>query len=60
MSLRDLVTFKSEFPDDAQWDDRKNLLVPGGQSIADQIPLSQLASTGAVHCQATKETSEEH
>jgi hypothetical protein len=53
MSLRDLVTFKSEFPDDAQWDDRKNLLVPGGQSIADAI-RSQLEEKGIACTEVTQ------
>jgi hypothetical protein len=31
---RTFVTFTADFPDDASWDDRGNLLVPGGRTIA--------------------------
>ena len=33
MDSRDLVTFDADFPDDAQWDEQGNLVVPGGQAI---------------------------
>ena len=37
MSVRDLVTFRAEFPEDAQWDEADHLLVPGGRAIADYL-----------------------
>lgn len=37
MDRRDFVTFDADFPDDAQWDERGNLLVPGGRAIAEAI-----------------------
>lgn len=37
MDRRDFVTFDAEFPDDAQWDEQGNALVPGGREIAEAI-----------------------
>jgi hypothetical protein len=45
MTLRDFVTFNADFPDDAQWDKQGNLLVPGGQTIAESL-RKQLQATG--------------
>lgn len=45
MDSRDLVTFDADFPDDAQWDEQGNLVVPGGQAIAEAIK-SQLQEEG--------------
>jgi hypothetical protein len=37
MGRRDFVTFTADFPDDAQWDERGDLLVPGGRAIAEAL-----------------------
>jgi hypothetical protein len=37
MDRRDFVTFDAEFPDDAQWDEQGNALVPGGRAVAEAI-----------------------
>jgi len=35
MGIRNFVTFDAEFPDDSQWDEQGNLLIPGGKNIAE-------------------------
>ena len=37
MNRRELVTFAADFADDAQWDQKGNLLIPGGRAIAETI-----------------------
>jgi hypothetical protein len=37
MDQRDFVTFDADFPDDGQWDEQGNALVPGGRAIAEVI-----------------------
>jgi hypothetical protein len=45
MNCRNLVTFIAHFPDDAQWDEQGNALVPGGRAIAEAI-RGQLEARG--------------
>ena len=37
MPLRTLATFESDLPDEAQWNDRGDLIRPGGENIALEI-----------------------
>ena len=52
MIVRDFVTFDAEFPEDDEWDDEGNLLVPGGKAIAvvirDQLNQRNFSCTEVV------------
>jgi len=37
MSLRPFLTFEADFPDDAEWDENQELVVPGGKAMISAI-----------------------
>jgi hypothetical protein len=37
MELRDFVTFDANSPDDAEWDQNENLVIPGGRAVAQAL-----------------------
>jgi hypothetical protein len=55
MDRRDFVTFDADFPDDAQWDEQDNPVLPGGRLVAEAI--REKLQIAGVSCSAVSQHS---